>query len=1716
MVTTEPEPRPAAAREVQPSAELLATVESLYERGLCRQAFEAATAAGPLERWRGEQACILAGRMAFNLGAPRLALRQHVRAYYSAPGKVRAQAYYLEAVLAMRGPVAAWQTFRRFQQGLPDPGSQPEADEGWEYLFTLGARICGLFRDFERAEELLQRAALRPSKTPWLLVERGGLCLMKESWEESLALGRQALQARPWYRPAVQEVAQCLRTLDRHEEALAFLQEAAQRLESLPVLQQLANLQMDLEQYGPALQTLERASGFSPIMDQGNAQWIAAQRCRAAGIRGELASAKEFAGQLKDEFHRELAARLEGPGASFRRVQLSVPFIQQYRLTCVPATLTMLCRFWQLPAEQVEVAEAICYDGTPSHRARRWAEANGLSTREFTLDWNSARALLERQVPFAVYTTEATSGHVQLVVGYDELRRSFILRNPSFPQVQEVAAERFLRRYAANGPGAMVAVPRTRPELLAGLEFPEADRYDALRQVQQALEEHRRTEAGERLEAMKGEAPGHWLSLTAARAVYAYDTNTVALNECVDKLLALFPEDPNLLLSKLGFLRETGRREERLEFLRGVCSRPEAEAIFYEQLAAEWMADARQAWPARLALKKGLRLQPMGGACLTRLAQFYWTERRFEEALDLYRQVACLEETKAGAAGTYFAAANARRQTEAGLAFLERRCQRNGARSPEPFITWFNALRQAGRGQEALAHLEEALRRQPEQGDLWLAAADAFARHGNFERADQCLASAEGQVQRSALLRVKADLARYRTDPKTALALWREVLQLEPLSIPVHRSLVWVLAETEGREAALKYLGELCARFPAHYQLHQLWAEWARGAGPEAAEQVTRQLVQQHPADAWAHRQLALVLCDAGRFEAALAEAEEALRLAPWDAVSPATRAHVRLKLGTVAAAQEDFRQAIRLVVDYGPAIHGLVTSYDTLAERREALGFVEQQLVAQVVFGEGLRAFRDAARLNLEPEELLRSVRAALQARPDLATAWSVVIQQLADMLELEEALSLAQQAAERFPLLEQVWLDLALVQRLRLDTQGEQAALEQAMRSSPASSTAVRLLAQQFERRGDMPRSKELLLEACARAPLDPYSQGSLALLLWRQGEQAAALERMRHAVRLYPGYGWGWQTLAAWGQASGQPKLAEELARQMVARRPGEVSSLLVLARLVAGAGRAEEALGLADQAVRVSEREIDPHELRAELLAALGRHAEAEAACAPAAWGKQVPAQLRACRARLQARRGNLVSAIEGMREVLRENPGYGAGWQHLADWLWQRKEHKAAIDAVTNLRRLDPLNPVPLGYRASLKLRNRERKGAKADLERALKYDPAYSFAALNLFELQLEDNEIESARQTLKLIERYAGAEKAKAYEVKLRTRLLQMPKPPPLPGRPPAPPPQAHELEQALARFKELCISPKAEAEDIDAAARALLNGGHKQRLEAALNAAIRLPHCAARAGHWWMRQRIARGKWTVTGPVSRLCLQSAAARQAVLTLVESLGETKPAGGRTIVLFYLLARLLKALERWGKGLAVLWLTWRHRRWLRADNSGWGSVGFALVRLRCFGLAVRWLGDWRRRPGLQMWMLLNLALALRSRWRYEQCREVLTAALNLPQRDQTFQKLRLLLAMELALTGATAEAAAHFHELNSAGWQEYMLVQYQLTRSLLAVQQAPPAERKKVIRAERAALGKFLAKHHVSLYRSDSRRVRNRMAKDSGSTWLRISTWLGL
>jgi tetratricopeptide (TPR) repeat protein len=1655
-----PRPEPVAV-----PSEVLERVRELYGRGLCLQAYTLAQHVGPLAAWTGTAARILAGRLAIHLGAPRLTFWHHFRAWRADPTDPEACYYHARALLERRGPLRTWEFLRRQGELLEAP-VPIRAD--W-----LGFHACVLarLRDFDAAEEWLARAdALAPAR-PWLCIERSLLLELQDRYEESLAAAQQALTLQPWYRPGVQSVAHVLQLLDRDQEALELLLEGASRLESGLVVAQLALLQTELGHYQDAQRSYERLAELSPLLDKDMGRWLAARRSDAAYYAGDLATAALRAREVEgDEFYAGLAERLEKADDGGKRVLLPVGFVRQHYKTCAPATLAAISRFWEMPAEHLEIAGEICYDGTPAHSERRWAEEHGWLPREFTVTRQSARGLLDRGAPFTLTMVETTFAHLQAAIGYDSRRDTLLVRDPYQRYFGEYATDPFLKRYQATGPRGMVLVPKTNADLLDGIELTDAALYDHLYRLLRALQEHRRDEARQAKEDLHAAAPGHRLAWEARRVLAIYDANPTELLTAIEGLLRLYPDDGVLQLQKTSCLRELARREECLSFLKGLCDKAGCDPVFWQMYAQELTPDARQHPEVIRLLRRYLRVRPGDARGYAALAGVLWAQRRFEPALELYRWAACLEDKDEGLAQSYFLAARHLRQTETALTFLRDRFARFGDRSGQPARTLSWALSQLGDATAACEVLDKALALRPDDGDLLLYAAQVWAGNGDLERGVALLAAAEPRCRRASWLRAAANLALFRSELSEALRLWREVLQVEPLALDAHREATRLLAETEGRTAALEHLRQACVRFPHHYQLHFLLVQWLQEDGPLATEPVVRHILDSHPTDAWAHRELVLILTDTGRLDEAAAELKIAEGLEPANPSYFTVLAHLGTVTGRIEEAKEAYRQAIRLSVDNSFAIAELIALCDSHAERREALAFVEQELVKQVVFGDGLLTFREQARFTLNPEELLALLQKGLSARPDLWHAWSAVIRQLADMGRLDEALDLAQQATARFPLLPALWLDLAIVCKARQDQEGEADALAHALQINPAWSVAARQLADLQRRQGQLDKAKATLEEAIRRTPLDYVNFGCLAELLWQMGEKETALDNVQKALRLSPGYNWAWGALRSWSQALGKPEVGTEFARDLCRRRGGEARSWLMLARTLARPEDLDERLSALDRALALNPRLADAHDLKAELLAGVGRFDEAEAACNASLWAGRPPLVLRGRAAWVVAQRGNVAEAVRRMRAVLAEDSEYYWGWEQLASWLRNSGTPAEYLEAAQMLVRLAPDDPISLGYLGEAQIRNGNKEAGKNNYRRALELAPDYAFAAYALFDAQLADGELDEAAQTLTLMERYGGPY--------VRARAVQLAA-------------RRGDKEAARQGLAELCALEGAGGWPLDTATQALLAAGWTREAEQVFAEALDSPEVQPHVGTLWVDRWVARGDWKQAKRLEELLSRGPLGDAALTAYVRALGQAKRSGD--------LRRCLR----------------QHRDRLRAGTFVWGTTGYALLAVGRGRACAEWLADYADRKDALPWMLINLAIALRAlRRREEEANKVSRHALTLPV-DYTSKYHRIWLVLDELLAGGPVDGdpLAGIEVSSLDGTHRFL---HELARGLLLVRRAPLQARWQTLKgacrslAEAARKNKPMSEDLPALRRT-YRRVIRRLAHEAGG--LRARLW---
>jgi tetratricopeptide (TPR) repeat protein len=1591
---------------MQLTSEQRSAVQALYDQGKHVSAYQLGMTYAPLHAWRGPAARTLAGRLASNLGAPKFGRVAHRLGYREHPSDPDVLYYAARELLDRRGPLTAWQFLTRIGD-FPEAPAAIRAD--W---LSLHAAILCSFRDFDAARIWLDRAEAACPNKPWTCCERCGLLEKEDRFPEALEAARYALVLRPWYRPAVQSTAHMLQLLDRDREALDLLTEASTHLQSAPVMWMLAVLQTELGHHADSRRSWDAVVELSPMMEKALGKFLAARRADAAYYVGDFEQAISLGKESENEFHVKMADKLTeslaAPAGNRARVTLPVGFVRQHHMTCAPATLAAISRFWNRPAEQLSVVEAICYDGTPGHSERGWAEAHGFVTREFTVTWESAVALIDRGIPFTLTTVEVTSAHLQAVIGYDAMRGTLLIRDPFERSFGEFIAEPFFERYRWAGPRGLAIVPAERADLLSGLDLPEQSLYDDAYRVQLSLVAHRREAAGEALVAMASRSPGCRLWVQARRAVAAYDGNLVEALAAVDDMLALFPDTPGLLLSRLALLRSLGRREDRLALLEAAVGRKLPHPIFWSEYAAELRQDAREHDRATALLRKAIRWTRFDAGQYSALAGILWDRRQWVEAQELYRFAATLADKDENLCRSYFIACRHFKQNDLALGFLARRRELAGRRSSRPACTLFWAYEELERTTEAFTVLDQALELHPDDGELLLFAANCHARHGAFDKAQALLARAEHRTRRSAWLRGAAEIAGLLGQPAQARHLWEQVLEAEPLSMDAHRNLSRLLSEAEGTAAALNHLSRAAERFPYYYPLQQLNVSWLRDEGPLIAEPAIRTLIDRHPQDPWARRELIWALIETRRIDEALAQAELVVRIDPTGPTSLLFKGLSLQAAGRRPEARDAFRSAIALSVDTDHALRELLNTCDTLPQRREALAFIQSELVRQTIFGDGLLAYRSLAAEMLDPDELLARLHEALDARPDLWHAWSAIIRQLTAMNRLDDALRSAEEALQRFPLLPRLWYDFAQIHRVRGDSDAELAALRQALQINPAWSLVARQTADTHTRRGEVEKAEEIFRQCLARSPLEAATHGGLADLLWKTGKRQEALECISRAVDLDPGYEWAWGMLREWSTELKQPGLALQKARDLTVQRAGEARSWMVLAGTLSGPETLEERLSALARASSFNPRSIDAIDLRCRLLAEAGRFDEAEAACNPDSFGEGLPHELRGRRAWVRAARGEPAAALEMMRPILADHPHYYWGWRQMVLWSQTTGDIDERLRAATAMVAHWPHDAVSLVALADAKLDHKDRPGAKAAYKRALYLSPDYEYAGDLLFDLHFEDAEYEPAEQALQALERHHPNARTSTRRVQISSKT--------------------NDPANARRVLADLCQTPWDTTWPIDTSVKAFKDAGWFSELERSLADALCVSGVQPIVAEHYVNLLTKARRWT-----------------DAVAFVDSVAHADGVGTSATSAY--LHRLAEAQEA---GAVRLFIKARADR-LRTNARTWGSAGYALHTIRDYRAVVAWMPDWNRKDA-EGWMLVNYAEALRAMGKDELAKVVNQKGLSLSRGGVPRGIHSLWVAADTLLAGQLSAVQKFLDEpaVRSLG------VSYQFMRELIA------------------------------------------------------------
>lgn len=302
--------------------------------------------------------------------------------------------------------------------------------------------------------------------------------------------------------------------------------------------------------------------------------------------------------------------------------------------------------------------------------------------------------------------------------------------------------------------------------------------------------------------------------------------------------------------------------------------------------------------------------------------------------------------------------------------------------------------------------------------------------------------------------------------------------------------------------------------------------------------------------------------------------------------------------------------------------------------------------------------------------------------------------------------------------------------------------------------------------------------------------------------------------------------------------------------------------------------------------------------------------------------------------------------------------------------------------------------------------------------------------------------------------------------------------------------------------RLRSLCATKGSDVTALEEAAKVLRQSGYKQELSQLFRDAIWWPEAHPHVGALWMRRLLSSNNWDRRYPkvMDELCRRGEIGHRALIEFLE----TVPAKNRAVLVWQAVRK--------------------HARWLRKDPIGWRVTARALVAVRLYRRAAKWMADWRTRPPMDLPLGHCLALALRGAGQDKKAREVVRLALEKPGLDQQFSIFRLWQAQEEALAGDTSNASAHFKQAHPEGWDDDSLVLYYLVRGVIRVQRAEPESRPEAYGAAYHRIVDQLGRRRIykcdRMLRRQYRRCLWRMAQDCGRTgsgfvafWRSADSW---
>lgn len=1323
---------------------------------------KAETSWGSIHLWRSSEQIDIAIWLYINLGGDRKSdaiLLKYWR-------RDKTNLHFLKRILYYKlnklGPILANEFVKESEQySIKNKSFETE-------LLGYKSIIQKIYKNYSKADSLLDKAIRLDPTDRWLTSLK--IQLLHEQNESSEAKRQAEKHFKVYPSPYNMRVlSNIIRKVDGVDASVALYKENVYRFQSASVWFEYAALLAVTHQWLECEKAIAEFVGIRIVEDKQDNNSLVLWKAQIAIHKQEIKQAIELISTQQSGYWKIVRENLKLSKGKLDRKVLDVPFIRQEHMTCAPTTMAALCKYWGGEFDSNEIADKICFDGTPETKERQWLREHNYVYKEFELDAELAYALIDNDIPFALVTTDGFSAHMQAVIGYNRQIGTIYIMDPSNSVMHEMLTKETIEHESFNGARCLAFVPKIKSTLLTQFSFPSSELFLIWDEYSQAEERNDYVAAKAALDKLTTTNPNHRITLRVTRSLAVWNNDTKRILELNNKLLEQFPEQSLLLESKYACYRDLGKREEGIALLNEYLSNN----INLDLLGTLFNEVYDNNDHNVIKAKAVRKLKTYGGYSAYShwsIANYYWIQQSFEQATEHYLYAYCLDETNSKYVESYFKASRYLNRENEALDFLKNRFQKYKVRSHLPAITLHQAYDLLGKEHLGIEYLFKALTLHPSNMDLLSYLSKVLIDNGLIDQFENLEIQLKSHLDVNELAELVARKNEKVGNFEAALEYYHHVFYQKPFIQNYANSCFRLLNKRGDINQIDAILEDLYKKYEGNTQVLDYIADWH--SDPIFREKVLIAFIKVRPDYGAIRRQLIEVRIKLGNFKQALATAIETCDTIVGEHINTSYLAKCYMKLGEFNQAISIAKEVLLKSIDNDLAFNVLMDASQTQEDKKTSLRFVSDEIQKQVIFGESAWNFWFEAKSTLPKNELKVFIDYLLINHQHSWYTYSLAANFYKQYDDLEQALNFLQLGVQKFPLTPRFFSDLGQIYELLGDIPESIDAYKKALNLNPAWADVTRRLCELYEKHESFDAATDTIKNGIKYNPDDGVLYGYLADLLVKQGKDNEAVKALKGAVKNSTDYRWAWNQLINLCNSLDQQKTPLQVALELSKQAPYQPHVWRDLAFVT---DEHDEKLSLFEKSISCDQLYVPVYQDKAQYFANIGEFKQALAVLDNTPWGEKLPNQLIIQKVDLLIDIGQKNLAIEHLKSILFNSHGYAHLWKKLFNLLTEQGDKEAFIECCYKSVEKNKHDPDVLCYAAENLLgygNDKDKQVAKSYLKKAFTLSPNEQYVVLTYIDCLIEEKEYEEAIESINAYEKFQKVCYAEARKINVLCKL--------------------------------------------------------------------------------------------------------------------------------------------------------------------------------------------------------------------------------------------------------------------------------------------------------------------------------------------------------